>query len=91
MYPWREAVNEHVRAVADWPVVVNGKCTEGPFDWNEIISKWASELSEKDRSLLPLPTKKLRPTFKDGDFPDDMLEAPNAEHCKFLLADENRL
>ncbi len=87
MYPWREAVNEHARAVADWPVVVNGKCAEGPFDWNEIISKWASELSEKDRGLLPLPTKKLRPTFKDGDFPDDMLEAPNAEHCKFLLAD----
>jgi len=87
MYPWREAVNEHIRAVADWPVVVNGKYTEGPFDWNEIISRWSSELPEKDRRMLPLPARKLRPTFKPGDFPDDMLEAPNAEHCKFLLAD----
>jgi len=87
MYPWREAVNEHIRAVADWPVVVNGKYTEGPFDWNKIIAKWSSELPEKDRKLLPLPTKKLRPTFKEGDFPDDILEAPNAEHNKFLLAD----
>ena len=63
MYPWREAVNEHIRAVADWPVVVNGKYTEGPFDWNKIIAKWSSELSEKDRKLLPLPTRKLRSTF----------------------------
>ena len=63
MYPWREAVNEHIRAVADWPVVVNGKYTEGPFDWNKIIAEWSSELSEKDRKLLPLPTKKLRPTL----------------------------
>ncbi len=59
MYPWREAVNEHARAVADWPVVVNGKCTEGPFDWNGIISKWSSELSEEDEGSELIDTVKL--------------------------------
>ena len=85
VYPWREAVHERRRAVADWPIVVNGKPRRGPFDWNKIVAGWSGEISEKDRKLLPLPAK-LRPMFKPGDFPADMLEAPNAEHHHFLLA-----
>ena len=73
----------HYRVHHDHPVVVNGKRTDGPFDWNEIVKPLVGELDEKFRKQYP---------FTEGDlmfpnWPDGMLEAPNGEHYGFKMAD----
>ena len=87
IYPWREEVYPRGVPVSDWPVMVNGKLTKGPFDWNKIIAQWADSLSEKDKKAWPsYPFKVGGRSYDSKSFPADMLEAPNAEHHRFLLA-----
>ena len=64
---------------ADIPVMVNGKRTDGPFDWSKIISAWADELPPELRRELPFAEggKLFKP------LPEGVLEAPNAEHHGF--------
>ena len=71
----------HYRAHHDFPVMVNGVRTEGPFDWNEILKPWKDEIDPKYRGQYPF--KEGKPMFPN--WPDGMLEAPNAEHHSFLL------
>lgn len=78
--PGKSMTGYYYRLHHDFPVVVNGKLTPGPFDWNKIIAPWADELPEKFRSQYP---------FKEGglifpNFPEGILEAPNAEHHGFI-------
>jgi hypothetical protein len=78
--PGKDFRSGHYRVHHDWPVMYKGKRTEGPFDWNRIIKPWAGTLEEKYRRQYP---------FKEGakmfpNWPDDMLEAPNAEHHSFV-------
>ena len=81
--PGKEFRDHHYRVNHDWPVMVNGKRTDGPFDWNEIIRPYAGKLEEKYRRQLPFKLGgKMFPKWPEG-----MLEAPNAEHHGFL--DEN--
>jgi hypothetical protein len=65
------------------PVVVDGTLTPGPFDWNTIIGDsetgWAGGLPEEQRSQFPFVMGKKPFT----NIPDDILEAPNAEHHSF--------
>lgn len=68
----------HVRQ--DFPVVVRGKRTDGPFDWNAIVSRWKDKLPEKQRKQFPF--RLGRKLFKP--LPPGILEAPNAEHHYFL-------
>ena len=82
-YPGKDFKYNHYRVHHDWPVMVRGRRTEGPFDWNEIMKPWVGTLEEKFRRQYP---------FKEGgrmfpNWPEGMLEAPNAEHHGFL--DEN--
>ena len=63
----------------DFPVMVKGVRTDGPFDWNEIISSWKDELPPEIAKRLPL--KEGAKLFKP--LPDGVLEAPNAEHHGF--------
>ena len=67
----------------DHPVMVNGKRTEGPFDWNKIIAGWKGELERAQAKDCPFTEggKLFKP------LPEGVLEAPNAEHHSFLLAD----
>lgn len=81
--PGKEFRSNHYRVNHDWPVMVKGKRTEGPFDWNEIIKPWVGKLEEKFRRQYPFKLGgKMFPKW-----PDYMLEAPNAEHHGFV--DEN--
>ena len=81
--PGKDFRDGYYRVNHDWPVMVNGKRTEGPFDWNEIIKPYAGRLEEKYRRQLPFKLGgKMFPKWPEG-----MLEAPNAEHHGFL--DEN--
>jgi hypothetical protein len=81
--PGRDFRDNYYRVNHDWPVMVKGKRTEGPFDWNEIIKPYAGKLEEKYRRQLPFKLGgKMFPKWPEG-----MLEAPNAEHHGFL--DEN--
>ena len=64
------------------PVMVNGKRTDGPFDWNKIVGGWKSQLDPEQAKSFP---------FKEGGkmfkpLPEGVLEAPNAEHHNFKLA-----
>ncbi len=87
IYPWRDQTYPIGVPVSDWPVMVNGKLKKGPFDWNKIVSEWENELDEKSRkSWPPYPFKKRGKTYSESSFPADMLEAPNAEHHGFRLA-----
>ena len=63
----------------DFPVMVNGRRTEGPFDWNAIVAGWKGELDPKIAKRLPL--KEGEKLFKP--IPEGVLEAPNAEHHGF--------
>ena len=71
-------------------VMVNGKRVRGPFDWNKIIEPWKDEISEKE--LAKFPSWAAKYPFVEGDkmfkpLPKGVLEAPNAEHHKFLMKD----
>ena len=64
------------------PVMVNGTRTDGPFDWNQIISGWKDKLEPKVAKGFPL--REGGKLFKP--LPEGVLEAPNAEHHGFRLA-----
>lgn len=68
--------------VSDWPVMVNGQRTDGPFNWAEIVSQWADQLPAEQKAKLPLKESKepMFPSWEEGT-----LEAPNAEHHSFLF------
>ena len=79
-YPLNEVHQFDYRIRHDFPVTVKGKRTDGPFDWNSIVSAWKDELPEEHQKQLPFTRgKKL---FKP--LPPGILEAPNAEHHYFL-------
>ena len=68
------------------PIVVNGELTPGPFDWSAIVqdpeSGWMDELTEAQRAQIPF-TAGEKPF---SNVPEDILEAPNAEHHSFTNA-----
>ena len=63
----------------NFPVMLNGKRIEGPIDWTKVVGKWADELKPERRAMLPFTEGELR--FPNA--PDNILEAPNAEHHWF--------
>ena len=67
------------RVRQDHPIMVKGKRTEGPFDWNAILEGWKDKLPPETAKRLPF--KIGGPMFPS--FPEGMLEAPNAEHAGF--------
>ena len=72
--------------VSDWPVLINGKRTNGPFDWNKIVSEWEGEIpEEKKKSWPPYPFKCCGKLMDPKHIPAGLLEAPNAEHHSFML------
>ena len=80
-YPLSKMTENYWRVHHDFPVMVNGKRVEGPFDWNRIVGKWIRELPPEMQKQYP---------FKEGKklfrpLPEGVLEAPNAEHHAFLL------
>lgn len=63
------------------PVMLKGKLTRGPFDWNKIVEENKDKI---DPALAKnLPFKEGAKLFKP--LPKDVLEAPNAEHHGFRL------
>ena len=82
-WPLSKMTKNYYRLHHDFPVTVNGKRTEGPFDWNAIVGQWIKDLPPELQAEYP---------FKEGDplfkpLPEDVLEAPNAEHHYFLSDD----
>ena len=82
-YPAKDMTWNYYRAHHNHPVSVNGMRTDGPFDWNKIVSQWKNELPEERKKELPLRESE----YKLFNWPKGMLEAPNAEHHSFLLED----
>ena len=82
-WPLEKMTENYYRLHHDHPVVVNGKLTPGPFDWNKIVSQWKNELPKTQANQFPF--KEGRKLFKP--LPEGVLEAPNAEHHSFLHAD----
>ena len=80
-WPLSKMTENYYRVHHDFPVVVNGKRTDGPFDWNAIVGKWIKELPADLQAEYPF--KEGGPLFKP--LPEGVLEAPNAEHHGFLL------
>lgn len=69
----------------DHPVMVNGRLTPGPFDWNAIVDGIKDTIDPELAKALP---------FKEGGklfnrLPEGVLEAPNAEHHRFMLDNGN--
>ena len=82
-YPLAKMTENYYRLHHDFPVTVNGKRVEGPFDWNKIVGKWIKDLPPELQKEYP---------FKEGGkifrpLPEGVLGAPNAEHHSFRLAD----
>ena len=82
-YPLAKMTENYYRLHHDFPVTVNGKRVDGPFDWNKIVGEWIKELPPELQKEYP---------FKEGDkifkpLPDGVLEAPNAEHHSFRMKD----
>ena len=78
-YPLSKMTANYYRVHHDFPVMVNGRRVEGPFDWNKIVGKWIKELPPEFQKQYP---------FKEGGrifkpLPEGVLEAPNAEHHDF--------
>ena len=74
--PGKSIRGRHYFVHHDWPLLVNGKRTAGPFDWNEILKGWKDSLPEAQRKMLPFKETGLM----FPNWPDGVLEAPNAEH-----------
>ena len=70
-YPLANMTRNYWRLHHDFPVVVRGKRTEGPFDWNAMVGQWAADLPEPQRAQYPF--KEGEPLFKP--LPDGVLEA----------------
>ena len=82
-WPLAKMTKNYYRLHHDFPVMVNGKRMNGPFDWNTIVGKWIKELPPELQAEYP---------FKEGEkifnpLPEGVLEAPNAEHHAFRHAD----
>ena len=75
-YPARKMRRNQFNVGQDHAIFYKGKRTEGPFNWNEIIAAWKDELPPEMAKRIPF--KLGKPMFPS--FPEDMLEAPNAEH-----------
>ena len=84
--PLKTFHDRHYYVHHDFPVMVKGKRTDGPFDWSKIVSAWADELPPEQRKQLPFTEGPLR----FSRVPDNILEAPNAEHHAFL-GDDGRV
>ena len=81
-WPLEKMTSNYYRVHHDHPVTVKRKRMNGPFDWNRIVAEWKDELPEAQAKEFP---------FKEGGrlfkpLPEGVLEAPNAEHHGFLLA-----
>ena len=76
----------HYHVHHDWPVCVKGKWIDGPFDWNRIVEPWKDEIHKWHKKDYPF--KEGEPLFPN--WPDGMLEAPNAEHHNFIDPVTNR-
>ena len=86
-YPLSKMTENYYRLHHDFPVMVNGKRVEGPFDWNKIVGQWIKELPPERQKEYP---------FKEGGLlfkplPEGVLEAPNAEHHSFVGDTSKRL
>ena len=77
--PLKTFRDTYYRVHHDFPVMVKGKRTDGPFDWTKIVSEWKNELPPELQKQLPFTEGPLR----FSRVPDDILEAPNAEHHCF--------
>lgn len=78
-WPLKKMTSDYYHTHHEHALMVNGKLTPGPFNWNEIIAGWKHELKPEHARWFP---------FKGGgkvfeDLPPGMLEAPNAEHFSF--------
>ena len=78
-WPLAKMTENYYRVHHDFPVMVNDKRVEGPFDWNKIVGQWIKELPAELQAEYP---------FKEGGkifkpLPEGILEAPNAEHHAF--------
>ena len=78
-WPASKMTENYWRLHHDHPVMVKGKRTDGPFDWNRIVDEWKDKLPEAQRKQFP---------FVEGgrlfrDLPEGIIEAPNAEHHSF--------
>lgn len=78
-YPGKTVKNDRCRVRQDFPVMYKGRRTAGPFEWNRIVGEWVDELPEEQRSQFPFSSD--GPLFTD--WPEGILEAPNAEHHSF--------
>ena len=81
-WPLDKMTHNYYRVHHDHPVVVDGKLTPGPFDWNKIVAEWKDELPKTQAKEFP---------FKEGGklfkpLPEGVLEAPNAENHSFTHA-----
>ena len=79
-YPASKMTENYYRLHHDFPVMVNGVRTDGPFDWNSILKPWIDDVEEKYR--VEYPFKEGAPVFEP--LPEGVLEAPNAEHHAFI-------
>ena len=80
--PGKTFTKNHWRFHSDWPIRVNGVLTKGPFDWNKIIEPWKDEIDPAVRGEFPFDPAKDELMFPN--WPEGMLEAPNAEHHGFM-------
>ena len=78
-WPLSKMTENYFRLHHDFPVMVKGRRQEGPFDWNAIVGKWIKELPPERQKEYP---------FREGGkifrpLPENVMEAPNAEHHSF--------
>ena len=81
--PLSKMTDGYYRLHHDFPAVVAGRRTAGPFDWNAIVAQWADKLPPEQTARLPF--REGGPLFRP--LPEDVMEAPNAEHHQFLTED----
>ena len=65
-WPLSKMTENYYRVHHDFPVVVNGKRTDGPFDWNAIVGKWIKELPADLQAEYPF--KEGGPLFKKASW-----------------------
>ena len=86
-YPGGRFTREHYVYHTDYPLIRHGRrfAPEGPIDWNKELASVRDKMHPSVKDRFPFDPKKDELLFPN--WPQGLLEAPNAEHFGFYFDD----
>ena len=86
-YPGKDFTRDHYVYHTDYPLIRNGRRfkPDGPIDWNRELASVRDQMHPSVKDRFPFDPKRDERLFPN--WPQGILEAPNAEHFGFYYDD----